>query len=212
MATSKIGEWVAGKISECTPHGGRGWSGAGHLLDALAFFDRDAPVIFGMMVKASAIPEASALRSACVAAIQQSSEDLSKSDPAMQVALYEEVTRRKLGAGLAEPAIITKKRGLLTEQIEALGKLGRPSDALDAWPRLQQSLRDLRTLDSVPLEKVQEYLTLPPELSISDFEWLEDTWLDVGSRRLTPEFLPLADGGDGNYGCGSNPDQAARLT
>ncbi len=203
MVKSKTGEWIAGKIAECVPGGVRGQPGMvdaaiSDLLVAFAFLEGKRSQLFGMTAQVNAIPEAMELRASCMTAIQGWFRELSKSDPASQVVLYQKLRQMKLNLGVSEPEILTKARTLISERNQALEQLGRPSMALAAWPELQKAVLDLRSLATIPLKSAQKYLRLPRDLSVASFDWLADTWLDVASSGLDPECLPLA-GADGDY-------------
>ncbi|WP_394847153.1 hypothetical protein LZC95_06745 [Pendulispora brunnea] len=200
---TKVEEWIAARIAECSPSGTRGDVGAGELVRALGFFRGDARQIFGMMGNRTQMPELATLQAACEAAIRGWYDEFGRTAPALQADLYEFCERNpRLALDLAEPSWLTEQRAkvgaLEIERDAKLSQYGCPSDALSVWPGLQEGLSELRALGArVSFEAVMPHVGLPRELDMSNFEWYADDWASIGEARFEPAFYPIA-GADGD--------------
>lgn len=196
---TKIEEWIATKIDECKPSGTRGRAGVEDLMRALLFFEGKASQIFGMAAERASMPEVDTLRAACASAIRGWFEEFGRSDVAAQVNLFEVATRHGLPLDLPEPASVTAARALERERTRALAEYGRPSDTLPKMPSLAGDLARVWALsERVSFRAIAKYVSLPNQLSMSQFEWFSDEWSSVAQAGLEPAFFPLA-GADGDY-------------
>ncbi|WP_394836816.1 hypothetical protein LVJ94_07895 [Pendulispora rubella] len=195
---TKIEEWIAARIAECSPTRTSGRSGAAELLRALPFFSGKATQIFGMMADRSKMPELASLRAACKEAIRAWYEECGRTDPAFQVDMYQFGAKHpELGLAFAEPPWVAEQKARMRElQRERDARLlpyGRPSDTLAVWPGLQQQLSELRGLGArVPFDVV-----MSDAFGMFQFEWYPDDWASVGEIQHDPAFYPLA-GADGD--------------
>lgn len=193
---SKVPDWVRSNIADCAPGGERGTAGVGDLLAALAFFEGRRAQIFGMQYNLHALEDRVALRESCIAALRRWYDELQSTHPDGQVELYEAAARMQLPLELSEPPIVRQKRELVAQRDAMLESLGRPSDALRAWPGLREAVDQLRTIDESVLSSVLES-RLPEWTDPGHFEWLADSWVAIASAEVDAEFLPLAAfGGD----------------